>query len=119
MHVTFAKAAAELRQREIERLKEATVPRLEAIRSMTPSGFRAIVSLMLDRLGFEVLNEPTAQILLTRKDGKHLVSMCATPADEKEPSGILRPELLKTDMTAFFPYRRRSSHHAAFTSPLS
>ena len=58
--MNFAIAAAELRLQEIARLKDALVPRLEALRSMTTQGFRSVIADMLERFGHAIETDPNA-----------------------------------------------------------
>jgi hypothetical protein len=79
--MNFAADAAELRQQEIARLRDALVPRLEALRSMTPVAFRYVVADMWHRFGHEIVNDPAAPELVTTKNGRKFVTACAAPAD--------------------------------------
>lgn len=81
--MNFAAAAAELRQQEISRLSDAIVPRLEAMRRMTPETFRALIADMLQRFGHHIVNDPTAPDLITTKGEKKFVTRCAVPTDLK------------------------------------
>lgn len=79
--MSFASAANDLRHREIARLKQYVTPPVEAMRSLTPGPFRERIAELMQRLGHEVVNDPTAAILVTLEGGeKHLI-MCATPSD--------------------------------------
>jgi Restriction endonuclease len=81
--MNFAAAAAELRQREIARLSDAIVPRLETMRCMTPNTFRTLIADMLDRFGHRIVTDPTAPSLITTKGEKKFVTQCATPTELK------------------------------------
>jgi Restriction endonuclease len=86
--MSFAAAANGLRHREIARLKSCVIPLIAAMQSLTHGQFRECVAELMQGLGHEILNNPTAaEILVTVKNGeKHLI-MCATPADPK-PTGL-------------------------------
>jgi Restriction endonuclease len=77
----FGTAAAELRQQELARLSDAVVPRLEAMRVMTPPAFREVVALMLYRFGHDVMTDPTAPNLISTKNGAKFITECASPID--------------------------------------
>src|ERR1700730_6510828 len=79
----FVIPAADLRQQEIARLTDAIVPRLEAMRRMTPETFRALIADMLQRFGHHIVNDPTAPDLITTKGEKKFVTRCAAPTDLK------------------------------------
>jgi hypothetical protein len=79
--VNFSAPADELRRQEIARLKDALVPRLEALRSMTTEGFRTVIAEMLERFGHAIETDPNANFLVTTKAGQKFVTACATPAD--------------------------------------
>lgn len=80
--MNFALAAAELRKQEIARLSDAIVPRIEAMRRMTPETFRALIADMLQRFGHEIVTNPSTRgCLVTTKAGKKLLTQCATPTD--------------------------------------
>jgi hypothetical protein len=81
--MNFAALAAELRQQEIARVSAAIVPRLEAMRRMTPETFHALIADMLYRFGHEIVTNPSAPGLVTTKDGKKFVTRCAVPTDLK------------------------------------
>ena len=83
--MNFATAAAALRQQEIARLQDAIVPRLEAMRRMTPETFHDLIADMLCRFGhrIEIVATPSAPGLVTTKDGKKFVTRCAVPTDLK------------------------------------
>jgi hypothetical protein len=91
--MSYAAAANDLRHREIARLKRCVTLPVEAMRSLTPGPFRERIAELMQRLGHEVVNDPTAAaILVALKDGeKHLI-MCGTPADPTPigPRNILR-----------------------------
>jgi hypothetical protein len=83
--MNFAAAAAELRQQETARLRDAIVPRLEAMRRMTPETFRELVADMLQRFGHEIKTDPaTAPDLITTKGEKKFITRCATPTEPKQ-----------------------------------
>src|SRR4051812_22711698 len=48
----FGAAADELRRREIDRIKAATIPTIDALRALSPDELRTEVSGMLERLGY-------------------------------------------------------------------
>ena len=74
-------AADQLRRQEIARLKDALVPRIEALRSMTPAAFRNVVAGMLDRFGHQIVTDPSAPYLVTTKNQEKFITQCARPAD--------------------------------------
>src|SRR5271168_5191418 len=84
---SLAAVAAELRRQEIARVSDALTPRLEALRSMTPQAFRAVIALMLERFGHTIISNPEAPELVTSKLEKKFVTACARPAD-LTPIGI-------------------------------
>jgi hypothetical protein len=77
----FAIAADELRRQEIARLSDALVPRIEALRSMTPQSFRAVIGLMLERFGHTIISNPEAAELVSSKLEKKFITACARPTD--------------------------------------
>jgi hypothetical protein len=77
--MTFAAAA--LRQQEIARLGDAIVPRLDAMRRMTPQTFRALIADMLHRFGHEIVTDPITPDLITAKAGKKFITQCAAPTE--------------------------------------
>jgi hypothetical protein len=78
----LAAAADELRQQEIARLTDAVVPRLEALRAMTPADFRTVIAAMLERFGHQLVTDPAASSdLVTTKEGRKFITVCARPAD--------------------------------------
>jgi Restriction endonuclease len=79
--MSYAAAANDLRHREIARLKRYVTPPVEAMRSLTPGPFREHIAELMQRLGYEVVNDPAAPVLVTLKDGKKHLVMCATPSD--------------------------------------
>lgn len=93
--MNFSAAATDLRRREIARLSACVPPSLANLRTMTPGPFRSAVALMLERLGYEVINHPAAHdLIVTKLDSKletrkHIVT-CAEPANT-DPTGT--PEL--------------------------
>src|SRR5271154_3449884 len=78
--MNFPAAAAELRRQEIARLSDALVPRIEALRSMTPQGFSAVIALMLERFGHTIISNPEAPELVPSKLEKKFITACARPA---------------------------------------
>src|SRR5271154_1092728 len=84
--MNFAAAAAELRRQEIARLKDALVPRLEALRSMTAPAFLSVIAEMLERFGHTIVTDPNTADFVTTKNGRKFVTACATPADST-PTG--------------------------------
>jgi hypothetical protein len=91
----FSAAATDLRRREIARLSACVPPSLSSLRTMTPGPFRSAVALMLERLGYQVINHPTAHdLIVTKLDDKletrkHIVT-CADPAN-MDPTGSCLP----------------------------
>jgi len=81
MTARFESAAAELRQQELTRLADFVPPTLATLRSLTSGDLRAAVALMLERLGYAVLTDPTANDLTVTKDGRKYLIACAPPAD--------------------------------------
>jgi hypothetical protein len=87
----FSSAGTELRRREIARLSACVPPSLANLRTLTPGPFRSAVALMLERLGYEVINHPAAHDLIVTKTNskletrKHIVT-CADPANI-DPTG--------------------------------
>lgn len=79
--MNFAAAADELRQQEFARLTDALVPRIEALRMMTPPAFRATVAVMLERFGHTIIGNPEAPELVTARGGQKFLTACARPAD--------------------------------------
>src|SRR5690242_19271496 len=80
--LNFAAPAAELRQQEIARLRDALTPRLESLRSMTPTAFGAELAAMWERFGHAIINDPAARELVhTSKQGRKFVTAYAAPAD--------------------------------------
>ena len=80
--MNFAVAAAELRQQEITRIRDALVPRLEALRSMTPEAFRSTIALMLQRFGHEIETSPSSGgYFVSTKNGRKFVTACASPSE--------------------------------------
>jgi restriction endonuclease Mrr len=79
--MNFTAPADELSRQEIDRLSDALVPRIEALRSMTPPAFRAVIADMWQRFGHEIVTDPSAPHLVTTKAGKKFVTACAAPAD--------------------------------------
>jgi hypothetical protein len=84
--MSFAAAAERLRQQEIARLRQYVTPPVEAMRSLTPGPFRERIAEMLERLGHEVVNNPSAPELITIKNGEKHIIMCSTPSDP-HPTG--------------------------------
>jgi hypothetical protein len=87
----FSAAATDLRRREIARLSACVPPSLANLRTMTPGPFRSAVALMLERLGYEVINHPAAHDLIVTKLDSNLkarkyVVTCADPAN-MDPTG--------------------------------
>jgi hypothetical protein len=56
--MNFAAAADQLRKQEIARLRDALVPRLEALQSMTAPAFRIVIAEMLERFGHMIITDP-------------------------------------------------------------
>jgi hypothetical protein len=82
--VNFTAAADELRQQEIARLADAVVPRLEALRAMTPATFRTVIAAMLERFGHQLVTDPAASSdLVTTKEGRKFITVCARPGPNR------------------------------------
>jgi Restriction endonuclease len=79
--MNFAAAADQLRKQEIARLRDALVPRLEALRSMTAPAFRTVIADMLERFGHTIVTDPNTADFVTTKQGRKFVTACAAPAD--------------------------------------
>lgn len=77
--MNFSAAAEELRRQEFARLSAAVTPRLEAFRSMTRDAFRNEIAQMLERLGHVLISIGD---LVTTKDGRKYITVCATPTDQ-------------------------------------
>lgn len=79
--------AADLRARELARLADYIPLSINRLRSLTPAPFRNAIALMLERLGYEIINDPTEgpDLIATKGGRKHIV-FCARPADY-EPTG--------------------------------
>jgi hypothetical protein len=77
----FDSAAADLRRQELERLWDFVPPALTTLRSSTTGALRNAVALMLERLGYTVLNAPSASNLAVTKDGRKFVVACMSPAE--------------------------------------
>ena len=92
--MNFATTSAELQQQEIARLKDATVPRLEALCSMTPPAFREVLAAMWERFGHVIVT--TAPNLVTTKNGRKFITACARPTDPT-PTGA--PDLARLHQT--------------------
>jgi len=85
---TFAIAADELRRQELAHLADTLTPRIEALRLMTPSAFRAVIALMMERLGHTIITDPSAPDLVTTKAERKFIIACARPTD-LAPTGTL------------------------------
>jgi hypothetical protein len=79
--MNLAAEADALRQQEIARLSDAIVPRLDAMRRMTPQTFRALIADMPHRFGHEIVTDPIAPDLITAKAGKKFITQCAAPTE--------------------------------------
>jgi hypothetical protein len=77
----FENAAAELRRQELERLRDYVPPALTTLRSSTTGALRIAVALMLERLGYTVLTEPSAHNLAVTKDQQKFIVACMSPAE--------------------------------------
>src|ERR1700733_557981 len=86
--MTHNLAANALRQQEIRRLSELTVPRLEALRSLTVPALREIVASMLERLGQTLIT--VAPHIVSLKDGRKFITFCDDPLD---PDPVKIPSL--------------------------
>jgi Restriction endonuclease len=80
-------SATELRARELARLADYIPPSIPRLQSLTPAPFRNAIALMLERLGYQIVNDPTEgpHLIATKGSKKHIV-FCARPADY-EPTG--------------------------------
>jgi hypothetical protein len=78
--VNFPAAADELRGQEFARLGAAVTPRIEVFRSMTADAFRNEIALMLEHRGHTVVSGVTD--IVTTKEGRKYVTVCATPTDQ-------------------------------------
>ena len=77
----FETAAAELRRHELERLRDFVPPTLTTLRSSTTGALRSAVALMLERLGYTVITEPSAPNLAVSKDDRKYIVACMPPAE--------------------------------------
>jgi hypothetical protein len=72
----YGAAADELRRQELERLKAATIPTLEALRSLQPEELRGEVTGMLERLGYtHEVTTPAGDLILTKDDRKLVIAV--------------------------------------------
>src|SRR3954469_3776637 len=72
----YGQAADELRRQELERLKAATIPTLEALRALQPEELHTEVAGMLERLGYtHEATTPAGDIILTKDDRKFVVAV--------------------------------------------
>jgi hypothetical protein len=126
--VNFTAAADELRRQEIARLADVVVPRLEALRAMTPAAFRTVIAGMLERFGHQLVTDPAASSdLVTTKEGRKFVTVCAQPAD-LAPTGmrdLIRPHHTVTAANAqrgFFitahSFTREAEQYAESGAPI-
>jgi len=79
--MNFARAAAELHRQEFARLAATVTPRPEQLRSMSAGELRTENALMWERLGHELHTGPDAAELVTTRNGRKYITMCANPAD--------------------------------------
>jgi hypothetical protein len=98
--MNFTAAAAELREQEIARIRDALVPRLEALRSMTPETFRSTIAEMLHRFGHQIETNPgSGGDFISTKQGQKFVTACAPPS-EIMPTGTRDLALLHAAILA-------------------
>lgn len=81
MTVDIASAADELHRQEFARLADTVTPRPEQLRSMPAAALRDQIARMFERLGHDIINRPDAAELVTVKDARKFIVMCANPAD--------------------------------------
>jgi Restriction endonuclease len=62
-------------------------PTLEALLSLTPAPLRAQIASMMERLGHTLHSDPSAPELVSTKDGRKIVTVCAAPAT-LAPAGL-------------------------------
>src|SRR4051794_26011278 len=86
----FGAAADELRRREIDRIKAATIPTLDAFRTLSPDELRTEVAAMLERLGYIDHATDDAGDLIMSKNGRKLVIACAKPPEPVRRQAIVR-----------------------------
>jgi Restriction endonuclease len=122
--MNFTLTAEQLWQREFARLSDTVTPRIEALRSMTPHGFRNEIALMLERLGHTITT--TTPDLVTMKAGRKYVTHCANPLDAaptKSPAiARLHAAVVAANAAGGFYVTARSftpdAEHYAATLPL-
>ena len=100
----YAAAADDLRQREIERIKAATIPTLAGLRSLGSDELRREVAAMLERLGYVHHATGDTGDLIVSKDDRKLVVACAKPPEPIRPQAIacLHEAILRTAAAAGF-----------------
>ncbi len=115
----YGAAADELRRREIERLKAATIPTLEALRALQPDELHAEVASMLERLGYtHEATTPAGDILLTKDDRKFVVAVARRSDIEPiqaRPIARLHDTIIRTNAAAGFFVTSRVFEAAAVT----
>jgi hypothetical protein len=79
--MNFAAAAAALRQQEIARITDALAPRLHQLCRMELETFRDLIAVTLHHFGHRIETGPTAAELVTTKDEKKFITVCATPTN--------------------------------------
>jgi len=79
----FAEAADELQRREYARLKAATIPRPEQLRSMTAAQLRTEVAALWEALGHDIKTMPDADELVHVLGGRKYITICGNPVDRQ------------------------------------
>jgi hypothetical protein len=108
----YGHAADELRRQELERLKAATIPTLEALHALQPEELHGEVAGMLERLGYtHEATMPAGDLILT-KDDRKLVAAVARRGDiepiEARAIARLHDTIVRTNAAAgFFVTARR------------
>src|SRR4051794_20418158 len=102
----YGEAADELRRRELERLKAATIPTLDALRALQPEELYTEVAGMLKRLGYtHEATTPAGDIILT-KDHRKFVVAVARRSDiepiQARPIARLHDAIIRTNAAAGF-----------------
>ena len=86
----YGAAADDLRQREIERIKAATIPTLAGLRALSLDELHSEMAGMLERLGYNHHATDAAGDLIVSKDGRKLVVACAQPPEPIRRQAIAR-----------------------------